>query len=98
MAVVGSLLYFSIKYHQIITDGHVSSGFSVFNNITNVLLIIQLCILYSAISSDTFEEKGISNVTSSGVLLISVLSGISANIVRTILKYFTTDGFNVLRM
>jgi len=91
--VVGFLLYFTIKYKSIIIDGHVSSGYYTFSNISIILLLIQLSIVYSIVSSTTFDEKGINKVTSSAILLLGILAAISTNILHTILKYFTTDGF-----
>jgi len=91
--IVSFLLYFTIKYKSIIIDGHVSSGYYTFSNITIVLLLIQLSIVYSIITTTSFDEKGINPVTSSIILLLGVLTAISTNILHTILKYFTTDGF-----
>ena len=93
LSVLFSLLYFNTIYKNIIIEGRVSSGFNIFSNIVIILILIQTYIIYSAVSSKTFEEKGISSVTSGTILLLAVLSGISTNIIRTILKYFTTDGF-----
>jgi len=93
LAVVSSLLYFNMVYKDIIVEGRVSLGFNTFSNIVVILLLIQTYILYSAVSSKTFQEKGISSVTSGTLLLLAILTGISTNIIRTILKYFTTDGF-----
>jgi uncharacterized membrane protein len=101
ISVALSLMYFSIKYYEIIKEGRVSSGFSIFNNITIILLLIQLFTLYSVISAPNFEEKGVPLVTLNAILLMAILSGISANIIRTILKFFTTDGFstpNILKI
>jgi hypothetical protein len=93
LTVISSLLYFNTMYRDIIIEGHISSGFNIFSNIVIILILIQTYIIYSAVSSKTFEEKGISSVTSATILLLSVLSAIATNIIRTILKYFTTDGF-----
>ena len=93
LAVVGFLLYFNTIYQTIIIDRHVSDGYYIFSNIIIALLLIQLCVIYSIIVSDNFNEKGISQVYSSIVLLLSILTAICANILYTILKYFSTDGF-----
>jgi len=93
LSILSSLLYFNTVYRDIIVEGKISSGFNVFSNIVIILILIQTYIIYSAVSSKTFEEKGISSVTSGTILLLAVLSGIATNIIRTILKYFTTDGF-----
>jgi len=96
--VIGFLLYFTIKYKSLIIDGHVSSGYYTFSNISVFLLLIQMSVVYSIISNENFEEKGINNVTSSAVLLLGILTAISVNILHTILKYFTTDGFRATRI
>jgi hypothetical protein len=90
---VSWLLYFNMTYKNIIIDGHVSSGYYTFSNIAVILLLIQLCIVYSIITSSTFDEKGVNPVTSSSIILLGILTAISINIIYTILKYFTTDGF-----
>ena len=98
LSVVISLLYFNVIYRDIIIKEHVSSGFNIFSNIIIILLLIQMYIIYTAVSSKNFEEKGIPSVTSGTILLLAVLTAISTNIIRTILKYFTTDGFNILKI
>ena len=83
-----------ITYKNNIINGRVSHGYYSFSNISVILLLIQLYIVYTNITSDSFEKTGkISKVTSSMVYLLGVLSGISSIILYTILKYFTTDGF-----
>ena len=94
LSVISTQIYFNTKYRSIIIEGKVSSGFNTFSNIVTILLLIQTYLIYSAVNSKTFQEKGIPTVTSSTLLLLAVLSGISTNIIRTILKYFTTDGFD----
>jgi uncharacterized membrane protein len=97
---VGYLLYFNIKYKEIIIDGRVSNGYYTFSNISVILLLIQLSIVYYIVTSSTFDEKGVNPVTSSSILLLGILTAISVNIVYTILVYFTTDGFqdNILKI
>jgi hypothetical protein len=94
LGVISFILYLMIKYKNIILDNHVSSSYNSFSNINIILILIQLYIVYTNISSDSFEKTGkISKVTSSVVYLLGVLSAISSIIIYTILKYFTTDGF-----
>jgi hypothetical protein len=48
-------------------------------------------------SNANFETTGkISKITSTIILLLSVLTGISAIILYTILKYYSTDGFDTI--
>ena len=96
LCCISGLLYMNVIYKDIIVNGNVSDGYYTFSNTAVVLLIIQLCIINSTMSEDTFSQKGFSSVTNSAVLLIGVMTAICANIVRTILKYFTTDGYNIL--
>ncbi len=97
LSVIAFILYLMINYKSIILDNHVSSGYNSFSNITLILILIQLYIVYTNISTDSFESTGkMSKVTSSMVYLLGVLSGISSIILFTILKYFTTDGFSTL--
>ena len=94
LGVISFILYLMIKYKNIILDNHVSSSYNSFSNINIILILIQLYIVYTNISSESFEKTGkISKVTSSVVYLLGVLSAISSIIIYTILKYFTTDGF-----
>jgi hypothetical protein len=97
LGVITFILYLMINYKSIILDNHVSSGYNSFSNITVILILIQLYIVYTNISTDSFETSGkMSKVTSSMVYLLGILSAISTIILYTILKYFTTDGFATL--
>jgi hypothetical protein len=99
LGVIGFILYLMITYKNNIIAGHVSSGYNSFSNIVSLLLFIQLYIVYTNISTESFESTGkISPLTSSIIYLLSVLSGICSVILFTILKYFTTDGFTVLKI
>jgi len=99
LGVIGFILYLMITYKNNIIAGHVSSGYNSFSNIVSLLLFIQLYIVYTNISTETFESTGkISQLTSSIIYLLCVLSGICSVILFTILKYFTTDGFDVLKI
>lgn len=97
LGVISFILYLMITYKSNILDNHVSNGYHSFSNITVILILIQLYIVYTNISTDSFETTGkISKVTSSIVYLLGVLSAISSIILFTILKYFTTDGFTTI--
>ena len=99
LGVIGFILYLMITYKNNIISGHVSSGYNSFSNIVSLLLFIQLYIVYTNISTQSFESTGkISPLTSSIIYLLCVLSGICSVILFTILKYFTTDGFDVLKL
>jgi hypothetical protein len=94
IGVVSFILYLMIKYKSIILENHVSNGYHSFSNVTVILILLQLYIVYVNLSTVSFETSGkISKVTSSMVYLLGILSAISSIILFTILKYFTTDGF-----
>jgi hypothetical protein len=94
LGVIAFILYLMITYKSIILQGHVANGYHSFSNINIILILIQLYIVYTNISSDSFEKTGkMSKVTSSIVYLLGVLSAITSIILYTILRYFTTDGF-----
>lgn len=77
-----------------IMANHVSQSYYTFSNIAIVLLLLQLYIVYTNISSDKFETSGkLSKVTSSLIYLLAVLTSMCSLILFIILKYYTTDGF-----
>jgi uncharacterized membrane protein len=97
LAVIGFILYLIIFYKEPIIDNHVSKNYYTFSNITIILLLIQLYIIYQNINTKEFDISGkISKVTSSLIYLIGVLTSFSAMIIYIILKYFRTDGFQML--
>jgi hypothetical protein len=99
LGVIAFTLYLIITYKNNIISGHLSPGYSSFSNINVILLFIQLYIVYVNISSEKFESTGkIPSLTSSILYLLGVLEGICSIILLTILKYFTTDGFRVLKI
>jgi len=94
LGVIAFILYLMITYKSIILQDHVANGYHSFSNINIILILIQLYIVYTNISSDSFEKTGkISKVTSSIIYLLGILSAITSIILYTILRYFTTDGF-----
>ena len=86
-------------YKNNIIAEHVSYGYYSFSNIAIILLLIQLYIVYTNISTDSFEKTGkMPKVTSGIIYLFGILTAICSIILFTILKYFTTDGFTSLNM
>jgi hypothetical protein len=97
LAVIGFILYLIIFYKTPILENHVSQSYYTFSNITIILLLIQIYIVYKNINTKEFDISGkISKVTSSLIYLIGVLTSFSAMIIYIILKYFRTDGFQML--
>jgi hypothetical protein len=96
LAVIGFILYLIINYKNLIIDEHVSKNYYTFSNITIVLLLLQLYIVYTNITTERFESTGkLSKLTSSLIYLLGVLTSMCSLILYTILKYYTTDGFKV---
>jgi hypothetical protein len=94
LGVIGFILYLIIFYKDNIIANHVSHSYFTFSNITIILLLLQLYIVYTNISSETFETSGkLSKITSSLIYLLGVLTCMCSLILFTILKYYTTDGF-----
>lgn len=93
LCVIAFILYLLIVYKTIIIEGHVSTNYQTFSNISIILFLIQVYIVYTNLSSDKFIATGkISKVTSSLIYLFGILSLICSLILYTILKYFRTDG------
>jgi len=92
--VIVFVLFLMSTYSKIIIDDHVSKNYYSFSNILITLLLLQIYVVYTNISTEKFETTGkISKVTSSIICLLGVLTLICSVIIFTILKYFTTDGF-----
>jgi len=96
LGVICFILYLLINYKNNIVSGHVAPGYNSFTNIINMLIFIQLYMVYTNISSDKFETTGkLNKLTSSFIYLLLVITAVCSIILYTILKYFTTDGFRV---
>lgn len=93
LAVIGFILYLIITYSKLISKGYVSSGYYTFSNISIILFLLQIYLLYGNIDTEKFKQTyKLSRITSSLIYLLGVLSSMCALILYTILKYFTTDG------
>ena len=80
-------------YKDNIINGHVSNNYSIFNNLSIVLLILQLSIIYTTINNESFKHSGtISKIIKSILYLLDLLIFICTIILFVILKYYTTDG------
>jgi len=91
---ISIILYLMLKYSKNIVDGHVSSSYNSFSNIACALVIAQTWIIYSNVSSDSFQKQGsLSKVLLSSLFLLGVLFAMNTVVIYTILKYFITDGF-----
>ena len=93
LGVIAFVLYLIITYSKIIMEGNVSNGYYIFSNITIILLLLQIYLLYGNMDTEKFKQTHkLSSITSSIIYLLGVISTMSALILYTILKYFTTDG------
>lgn len=92
--VISFMLYLLITYKNIIIQGNTAPGYNSFTNITVMLLLIQLYMIYGITTSEKFETSGkMSMVQMNLIYLLGVITAISTIILHTILKYYTTDGF-----
>jgi len=93
LAVIGLILYLIITYSKLIKNDNVSTSYHTFSNISILLFLLQIYLLYTNMDSEKFKSTGkLSSITSSLIYLLGVISSICALILFTILKYFTTDG------
>ena len=93
LAVIGLILYLIITYSKIISEGYVSNGYYTFSNISIILFLLQIYLLYSNMDTEKFKQTyKLSSITNSLIYLLGVISTMCALILYTILKYFTTDG------
>jgi hypothetical protein len=87
------IVYIQITYKQEIISGHISQGYTSFNNIALVLFIVQVYILYSNMNSPNYQTTGkLPRVIAGLIYFLDILEIITASILFVILKYFTTDG------
>ena len=92
--VIGFVLYLVIKYKNRILLGHVSNSYSTFSNITIMIILLQVYLVYNGINTDKFESSHqLSKITTSMLYLYGVISVISSITLFTILNNFSADGF-----
>jgi hypothetical protein len=93
LAIISLLLYLIIKYKNLISDGHVSDTYYTFSNISIILFILQLYLIYTNMDSQEFKQtQKLSKIISSLIYLLGVFTSISSLIVFATLTHFTTDG------
>jgi hypothetical protein len=98
LAIIGFMLFLIIFYKTPILENNLSPSYGTFSNITLVLILCQLYLIYNNIDSVEFKRDGkLSIITSSMLYLIGVLSLFSVGTLYIILKYFRTDGFQGLQ-
>lgn len=91
--IVGFVLYLLITYKQRLIKGRISNNYITFNNITIIMILLQIYTIYININNDKFEKtKTLSKVTNSLLYLFGVIATISTMTLYTILSKFTADG------
>lgn len=99
LGVVAFILSLMIIYKTPIIEQKVSHSYYTFSNISIIILLFQIYIVYTNINTTNFEKTGkMSKVTSSIIYLLGILGMICSVILFNILKYFTTDGFENIEM
>lgn len=98
LGIIGFMLFLIIYYKTPILANQVSSSYDTFSNITLMLLLIQVYVVYTNIDTDGFKINGkISQLTSVILYLLGVLTLITTITIYVILKYFRADGFQMLQ-
>lgn len=98
LAIIGFMLFLIIFYKTPILENNLSPSYGTFSNITLVLILCQLYIIYGNIDSVEFKRDGkLSKITSGLLYLFGIFSLFSVGTLYIILKYFRTDGFQGLQ-
>jgi hypothetical protein len=93
LGTIGFLMYLAIYYMNPIIAHQVSDNYYNFSNISIILILLQVFIVYKNITNDNFKTTGkISKITACILYLLSLLTISCSIILYIILKYFRTDG------
>lgn len=95
LGVIGFVLYLLIYYKNEILGNRVSNSFYTFSNITTIIVLMQIYLLYTNMNVKDGFKGQLSKVVSGSLLIIGLFSVMSSMILYTILRYYTTDGFTV---
>ena len=99
LGIVVFLFYLLINYQKRIVEKTISQSYFSFNNIAVILLFVQLYTVYKILLDNHFQVTGkISKVNSSLMMLFSTIIFICSTIIYIILKYYTTDGFSLVKV
>ena len=91
LGILAILMYTILVNKDKIIHQQVSKDYYTFSNVTIILFLLQVYLVYSSISANT--QGYLSKSTSSLLYFLGTLSLISTYILYNILTYFTTDGF-----
>jgi hypothetical protein len=93
LGILSFVLYLLVNWRENIIQSNVAPGFTSFNTIILILIMMQLYLVISNINTEKFEMTGrLTKVTSSILYLLGILTGVSSITLYTILKYYSTDG------
>ena len=95
LGVIGFVLYLLIYYKDDILGNRVSNSYYTFSNITTLIVLMQIYLLYTNMNVKEGFKGQLSKVVSGCLLIIGLFSVMSSMILYTILRYYTTDGFTV---
>jgi len=87
-------LYFLITFKNRILDETISPSFYTFQNISILLMIVQL--LLFTYGTDT-KTGNLSKINTSFIYLLSIINLFILYTIRHILVYFVTDGFSIMK-
>jgi hypothetical protein len=96
LLIISFILYLTVTYKTPILENHISPNYHTFSNITIILILVQLSIVYTNIFTKEFISSGkLQPITSAMLYAVGILSVASTIIIYIILKYFRTDGFQI---
>lgn len=88
--IIACFIYLFVTYKNQISENHVSSSFFTFQKISVILILVQSYLFYTGMNVDTGK---ISKSTVSFIYLICVINFFILFMIRNMLVYFVTDGF-----
>ena len=102
-AVLVWIIALNVTYFSRINEGKVANEYSVYSNISTVLIIVQLIILFKYLKDDllltrggninkTTIEKALESELASITYVLTIINLIFAGIMNIILEFYSTDG------
>lgn len=89
--ILSFLIYLCVRYQDKISQGHVSPSYFIFSNISLLLVLTQVAILYTSTHNKDAKTSPSSMYTSL-LYFVGVINIIFVITLDTILKYFSADG------
>jgi len=99
LSIIGLMLYLFISNKNSIINNEVSQSFNTFSNITLFLIFILIYFIYNNVMCDGPQcgDSKSGQLNNSIMYLLSIITIASTGIVYTILTFYRTDGFQVLK-